>query len=79
MKLHLALAGFGNVARRFVRLLREREAELAALGLEPVIVGIATRTRGTLFSPRGIDAIAFSNAVCAAARCCSLSCNVSAI
>lgn len=57
MKLNLALAGFGNVARRFVRLLREREAELAALGLEPVIVGIATKRHGALFSSRGIDAI----------------------
>lgn len=57
MKLNLALAGFGNVARRFVRLLREREAELAALGLEPVIVGIATKRHGSLFSPRGIDAV----------------------
>ena len=57
MKLNLALVGFGNVGRRFVRLLREREAELAALGLEPVIVGIATRTHGALFSSRGIDAV----------------------
>jgi len=57
VKLNLALAGFGNVARRFVRLLREREAELAALGLEPVIVGIATRRHGSLFSSRGIDAV----------------------
>jgi len=57
VKLNLALAGFGNVARRFVRLLREREAELAALGLEPVIVGIATRRHGCLFSSRGIDAV----------------------
>jgi homoserine dehydrogenase len=57
VKLNLALAGFGNVARRFVRLLREREAELAALGLEPVIVGIATRRHGAIFSSRGIDAV----------------------
>ena len=57
MKLNLALAGFGNVARRFVRLLREREAELAALDLEPVIVGISTRRHGAIFSPRGIDAV----------------------
>ena len=57
MKLNLALAGFGNVARRFVRLLREREAELAALGLEPVIVGISTKRHGAVFSPRGIDAV----------------------
>ena len=57
MKLNLALAGFGNVGRRFARLLREREAELAALGLEPVIVGIATKRHGALFSSRGIDAV----------------------
>lgn len=57
MKINLALVGFGNVARRFVRLLREREAELAALGLEPVIVGIATRRHGAIFSSRGIDAV----------------------
>lgn len=57
MKINLALAGFGNVARRFVRLLGEKEAELAALGLEPVIVGIATRRHGAIFSARGIDAV----------------------
>jgi homoserine dehydrogenase len=58
VKINLALVGFGNVARRFVRLLGEREAELAALGLEPVITGIATRRHGALFSSRGIDAVA---------------------
>ncbi len=57
MKLNLALAGFGNVARRFVRLLRERDQELALLGLEPVIVGISTKRHGAIFSPRGIDAV----------------------
>ena len=57
MKLNLALVGFGNVARRFVRLLRERQAELADAGLEPVIVGIATKRHGSLFSSRGIDAV----------------------
>lgn len=57
MKLNLALVGFGNVARRFVRLLREREPELAAAGLEPHIVGISTRRHGAIFSGRGIDAV----------------------
>jgi len=57
VKLNLALAGFGNVARRFVRLLRERDAELAALGFEPVIVGIVTARHGGLFSSRGLDAV----------------------
>jgi homoserine dehydrogenase len=57
VKLNLALVGFGNVGRRFVRLLREREAELSALGLEPVIVGIATKRHGAIFSSKGIDAV----------------------
>ncbi|MBA3948911.1 MAG: homoserine dehydrogenase, partial [Acidobacteria bacterium] len=57
MKINLALAGFGNIARRFVRLLREKEAELTALGFEPVIVGIATRRHGAIFSARGIAAV----------------------
>lgn len=57
MKINLALAGFGHVARRFVRLLREREAELAALGVEPLVVAIATKRHGALFSSRGIDAV----------------------
>lgn len=58
MRLNLALAGFGNVARRFVRLLAERERELAALGLEPRVIGIATKRHGAIFSARGIDAVA---------------------
>jgi len=58
MTLNLALAGFGNVARRFVRLLAERERELATLGLEPRIVGISTGRHGAVFSASGIDAIA---------------------
>ncbi|MDQ3070294.1 MAG: homoserine dehydrogenase [Acidobacteriota bacterium] len=57
MKLNLALAGFGHVGRRFVRLLREREAELSALGLDAAIVGIATKRHGAIFSARGIDAV----------------------
>lgn len=55
MKMHLALVGFGNVARRFVRLLDERRDELAALDIEPVIVGITTRRHGSVFDDAGID------------------------
>jgi homoserine dehydrogenase len=54
----LVLVGFGNVARRFVTLLAEREAGLRRqYGLSVRIIGIATRTHGQLFSPRGVDAV----------------------
>ncbi len=55
MQLHLALVGFGNVARRFVRLLDEQRAALRALGVEPVVVGIATRRHGCVWDDAGID------------------------
>jgi homoserine dehydrogenase len=52
----LALIGYGNVARRFVSLLDERRAWLAdECGLECRIVGVATRTHGARYDPRGID------------------------
>src|SRR5262249_43373874 len=52
----LLLVGFGNVARRFVALLDESRSALADAGLEPLIVGIATRRHGAVFDPRGLDA-----------------------
>jgi homoserine dehydrogenase len=52
----LALIGYGNVARRFVSLLEERREWLAReCSLECRIVGIATRTHGARYDPRGID------------------------
>ena len=52
----LALVGYGNVARRFVSLLEERREWLAReCSLECRIVGIATRTHGARYDPRGID------------------------
>ena len=52
----LALIGFGNVARRFVTLLDERRDWLARhCDLECRIVGIATRSHGSRFDPRGIE------------------------
>ena len=56
MKIALLLAGYGNVARRFVELLQESRAELAALEIEPVIVGIVTRRMGNLLDSAGLDA-----------------------
>ena len=48
MKVALLLVGFGNVARRFVQLLDESRAPLAALDIEPFVVGIVTRRQGSL-------------------------------
>jgi homoserine dehydrogenase len=52
----LLLLGFGHVSRRFVGLLGERRASLAAaFDLEPKIVGIATARHGVAYDPGGID------------------------
>jgi homoserine dehydrogenase len=52
----LALVGFGNVGRRFVRLLQERSDDLCRHhGLDWRIVGIATRRHGVARNPGGLD------------------------
>ncbi len=56
MKIALLLVGFGNVGRRFVRLLDESRDALTARGLDPVVVGIVTR-RGGLVDDAGLDAV----------------------
>ena len=57
MLVDLVLVGFGNVGRRFARLLGERRDRLRDIdGLECRVVGIATRTSGVAFDPGGIDA-----------------------
>ena len=43
VKIALLLVGHGNVARRFVQLIDESRPALTAAGLDPVIVGTATR------------------------------------
>jgi len=54
----LALVGFGNVARRFVRLLEERRQLLNdKYDLRWRIVGIATRRHGAACDPQGLDAL----------------------
>lgn len=58
MRFHIALVGFGNVARRFVRLLDESRDALRALDIDPVIVGIATRRHGVLFDAAGLGTTA---------------------
>lgn len=63
VRFHIALIGFGNVARRFVRLLDESRDALRALDIEPVIVGIATRRHGAVFDAAGLDAHVLSRLV----------------
>jgi homoserine dehydrogenase len=54
--LDLVLIGFGNVGRRFARLLQEREGVLSrTYGLSWRVVGIATRAHGVAFNPSGLD------------------------
>ncbi len=60
MQFHLALVGFGNVARRFVRLLDESRDQLRALDIDPVIVGIATQRHGVRFDAAGLGAAALN-------------------
>lgn len=69
MTLDLALVGFGNVGRRFARLLRERGDVLRdAHDLECRVVGIATRRHGWALDAHGIDAVAAADAVEAGGR-----------
>jgi homoserine dehydrogenase len=52
----LVLVGFGNVGRRFVRLLEERAAELRDLhGVDWRVVGIATARHGVARNADGLD------------------------
>ncbi len=54
--LDLIFVGFGNVARRFARLLQERDAVLArTYGLTWRVIGIATRDHGIAVNPAGLD------------------------
>jgi homoserine dehydrogenase len=54
--LPLALVGFGNVGRAFVRLLEKKREQLAAqYDLSLRVVGIATGRHGRAVDPRGLD------------------------
>jgi homoserine dehydrogenase len=64
MRVDLALIGFGNVGRRFARLLEEqRHTLLHQHDLDCRIVGIATRTHGAAFAFEGLDAVAAAHAI----------------
>jgi len=53
-KLRLLLAGFGNVGRRFVEILAEREAYPGLSGLEVAIVAVTTGRHGGWANPAGL-------------------------
>ena len=54
--LDLILVGFGNVGRRFARLLQEHEGVLSrSYGLSWRVIGIGTRSHGIAMNPDGLD------------------------
>ena len=63
MRIALLLVGFGHVGRRFVHLLHELKPYLDANDVEPVVVGISTRTRGAVWEGTGLDAIRIAQRV----------------
>ena len=64
MLVDVALVGFGNVARRFVRLLDERCERLKKdYDLTCRITGIATRRHGATYNPDGLDAVVAATVV----------------
>ena len=63
MRIALLLVGFGHVGRRFVHLLHELKPYLDANEVEPVVVGIATRSRGAVWEGTGLDAIRIAQRV----------------
>ncbi len=63
MTLDVVLVGFGNVARRFVRLLVENRVALGAENIDIRFVGITTRRHGQAYAARGLDAGALADLV----------------
>jgi homoserine dehydrogenase len=64
MRADIALVGFGNVGRRFARLVEERRDWLALdYDLECRVVGVGTKRHGALFRQSGLDAVALAVAL----------------
>lgn len=60
----IALIGFGNVGQGLAQILRDEAAELRERhGFEAQIVAVATRSRGALTHPDGLDPAALLNAI----------------
>ncbi|MDX2139717.1 MAG: homoserine dehydrogenase [Chloroflexota bacterium] len=61
-----ALIGFGTVGQGFVEILRDKRAALQSEhGFAPQIVAVATRSRGSLYAPNGLDFDALLSAIAA--------------
>ncbi|HTM27716.1 MAG TPA: hypothetical protein VL225_21130 [Vicinamibacterales bacterium] len=61
MRADLALVGFGNIGRRFSRLMEERRDWLSLdYDLDCRVVGVATRHHGAAFRQEGLDAVAMA-------------------
>ncbi len=53
--MRIILVGFGTVGQGFVQILRDKGAELASrYHLHPLVVGVATRSKGVLYHPNGL-------------------------
>jgi homoserine dehydrogenase len=64
MTFDLILVGFGNVARRFVRLLHESRDRLGEVpGFDARVVAILTRHHGAAQFPRGVNALELADRV----------------
>jgi homoserine dehydrogenase len=58
MRADLAFVGFGNVGRRFARLIEERRDWLSLdYDLDCRVVGVSTRRHGAVFRGTGVDAV----------------------
>ncbi len=56
MKVKILLMGFGNVGKGFSSLLIEKKEMIRErFGIDPLIVGICTRSSGNIYDPSGID------------------------
>lgn len=54
----IALVGFGVVGQGLLEILRDKGAELKArYGFEAQVVAVATRSKGTLYQPDGLDIV----------------------
>ena len=64
--MNIALIGFGNVGQGFAAILRDRADDLRTRhGFAPRLVAVATRSRGTLVNPDGLNPGALLDAVVA--------------
>src|SRR5215471_1185863 len=64
MRVDVALVGFGNVGRRFARLIEERRDWLSLdYDLESRVVGVSTKRHGAMFRESGLDAVALAVAI----------------